>query len=94
MTFPAVGARIISEVKGKGLAFADHASGDAKFHLLLRDLNEVSSKAGLGKLMLDWFSEYCLPCQCEGSFKMHGSRGFVITGRHRMSAGCRVIVVR
>lgn len=75
MTFHALGNRIIREVEGKGPALADHASDDAKFRALLRDilLNEVASKAGLGKLILDWFSEFYWPYKSEWDFKTQDS---------------------
>ena len=75
MTFHALGNRIIHEVEGKGPALADHASDDAKFCALLRDIlfSEVASKAGLGKLILDWFSEFYWPYKSEWDFKTQGS---------------------
>lgn len=75
LTFHALGNRIIREVEGKGPALADHASDDAKFRVLLRDilLNEVASKAGLGKLILDWFSEFYWPYKSEWDFKTQDS---------------------
>ena len=75
MTFHALGNRIIREVEGTGPALADHASDEAKFRALLRDilLNEVASKAGLGKLLLDWFSEFYWPYKSEWDFKTQDS---------------------
>ncbi|MDX1217386.1 AAA family ATPase [Sinorhizobium medicae] len=75
MTFHALGNRIIREVEGTGPALADHASDDAKFKMLLRDIliNEVASTAGLGKLLLDWFSEFYWPYKSEWDFKTHDS---------------------
>lgn len=75
LTFRAFGNRIIREVEGKGPALADHASDDAKFRVLLKDilLNEVASKAGLGKLILDWFSEFYWPYKSEWDFKTQDS---------------------
>lgn len=75
MTFHALGNRIIREVEGKGPALANHASDDAKFRALLRDilLNEVASKAGLGKLILDWFSEFYWPYKSQWDFKTQDS---------------------
>lgn len=71
LTFHALGNRIIREVEGKGPTLADHASDDAKFRVLLRDilLNEVASKAGLGQLILDWLSEFYWPYKSEWDFK-------------------------
>ncbi|MBW9113309.1 UvrD-helicase domain-containing protein [Rhizobium cauense] len=75
LTFHALGNRIIREVEGKGPALADHASDDAKFRVLLRDilLNEVASKTGLGKLILNWFSEFYWPYKSEWDFKTQDS---------------------
>jgi DNA helicase-4 len=75
MTFHALGNRIIRQVEGKGPALADHASDEAKFRVLLRDIliNEVASTAGLGKLLLDWFSEFYWPYKSEWDFKTHDS---------------------
>ena len=75
LTFHALGNRIIREIEGKGPALADHASDDSKFRVLLRDiiLNEITSKAGLGKLILDWFSEFYWPYKSEWDFKTRDS---------------------
>jgi DNA helicase-4 len=74
MTFHALGNRIIREVEGTGPALADHAGDDAKFRALLRDIlvNEVL-KAGLGGLLLDWFSEFYWPYKSEWDFKSQDS---------------------
>lgn len=71
MTFHALGNKIIREVEGAGFALADHASDDAKFKALVRDilLNEVASIPELGKLVLDWFSEFYWPYKNEWDFK-------------------------
>lgn len=70
MTFHALGNRILREVEGTGSALADHATDEAKLKALLRDilLNEVAS-AGLGNLVLDWFSEFYRPYRSEWDFK-------------------------
>jgi DNA helicase-4 len=75
MTFHALGNRIIRDVEGTGPALADHASDEAKFRALLRDilLNEVASTAGLGKLLMDWFSEFYWPYKSEWDFKTQDS---------------------
>jgi len=75
MTFHALGNRIIRAVESTGPALADHASDDAKFRSLLRDilLNEVASTAGLGKLLMDWFSEFYWPYKSEWDFKTQDS---------------------
>ncbi|MGO1164910.1 UvrD-helicase domain-containing protein [Brucella sp. C7-11G] len=75
LTFHALGNRILREVEGKGPALADHASDDAKFKALLRDilLNKVASKAGLGKLILNWLSECYWPYKSEWDFKTQDS---------------------
>lgn len=67
LIFHPLGNRIIREGEGKGPALGDHASDAAKFRVLLRDvlLNEVASKAGLGKLILDGVSEFYWPYKSE-----------------------------
>ncbi|MFD1328864.1 UvrD-helicase domain-containing protein [Mycoplana ramosa] len=71
LTFHALGNRIIRTVEDKGPALAAHASDDAKFRTLLRDilLDEVASTAGLGTLLMDWFSAFYWPYKTEWDFK-------------------------
>lgn len=71
MTFHALGNKIICEVEGTGPALAEHASDEVKFRALLRDIliNEVAAIAGLGSLLLDWFSAFYFPYKSEWDFK-------------------------
>ncbi|MCC3306036.1 UvrD-helicase domain-containing protein [Sneathiella sp. HT1-7] len=71
MTFHALGNRIIREVEGKGPVLADHADDDAKFRVLLKDilLTEITKKANLKSILLNWFSEFFWPYKNEWDFK-------------------------
>lgn len=75
MTFHALGNKIIREVEGTRPALADHASDEAKLRALLRDIliNEVAFTAGLGNLIMDWFSEFYWPYKSEWDFKTQDS---------------------
>ncbi|MEP2505572.1 MAG: UvrD-helicase domain-containing protein [Paracoccaceae bacterium] len=71
LTFHALGYGIIREVEGGTPALAPHASDDAQFRALLRDIliNDVATKAGFGGLLLKWFSEFYWPYKSEWDFK-------------------------
>ena len=71
LTFHALGYEIISEVEGGAPALAAHASDDAQFHALLRDIliNDVGRLRGLKSLLLKWFSEFYWPFKSELDFK-------------------------
>ncbi|MEL7801674.1 UvrD-helicase domain-containing protein [Sulfitobacter pontiacus] len=71
LTFHALGYGIIREVEGGAPALAPHASDDTQFRALLRDIliNDVATKAGLGGLLLKWFSEFYWPYKSEWDFK-------------------------
>lgn len=71
LTFHGLGYSIIREVEGGAPALAAHASDDAQFRALLRDIliNEVGKLAGMGKLVLEWFSEFYWPYKSEWDFK-------------------------
>jgi DNA helicase-4 len=71
LTFHALGNRIIRDVEGRGPALAAHASDEAKYRALLRDIliTEVAQKAGLGRVLLKWFSEFYWPYKSEWDFK-------------------------
>ena len=71
LTFHALGYNIIRNVEGGTPALAAHASDDAQFRALLRDIliNEVGSLAGMGALVLKWFSEFYWPYKSEWDFK-------------------------
>lgn len=71
LTFHALGYSIIREVEGGAPALAAHASDDAQFRALLRDIliNDIAAKAGLGALLLKWFSEFYWPYKSEWDFK-------------------------
>jgi DNA helicase-4 len=71
LTFHALGYGIIREVEGGAPALAPHASDDVQFRALLRDIliNDVATKAGLGGVLLRWFSEFYWPYKSEWDFK-------------------------
>ncbi len=71
LTFHALGYEIIREVEGGAPALAAHASDDAQFRALLRDilLNDVAKLSGMKDLMLEWFSEFFWPFKSEWDFK-------------------------
>lgn len=71
LTFHALGYKIIGEVEGSAPALAPHASDDAQFRTLLRDIliNDVAKQPGLEKLLLNWFSEFYWPYKSEWDFK-------------------------
>ena len=71
LTFHALGYEIIREVEGGAPALAPYASDDVQFRALLRDIliNDVATKAGLGGLLLKWFSEFYWPYKSEWDFK-------------------------
>lgn len=70
-TFHALGNRIIREVEGKGAALANHASDEVKFRVLLNDIliNDVAKEPGLGRVLIEWFSEFYWPYKSEWDFK-------------------------
>lgn len=74
MTFHALGNKIIREAEGRAPPLADHASDEAKFRKLLRDIvvNDVAKRAGLSKVLLEWFSEFFMPYKSEWDFKTQG----------------------
>ncbi len=71
LTFHALGYKIIREVEGTAPALAPHASDDAQFRTLLKDIlvNDVAKQSGIGKLILKWFSEFYWPYKSEWDFK-------------------------
>lgn len=71
LTFHALGYGIIRDVEGGAPALAAHASDDAQFRALLRDIliNDVAKQPGLGKLLLEWFSEFYWQYKSEWDFK-------------------------
>ena len=71
LTFHALGYEIIGEVEGGMPALAAHASDDAQFRALLRDIliNDVGQLRGLKSLLLKWFSEFYWPFKSEWDFK-------------------------
>lgn len=74
LTFHALGYDIIREVEGGAPALAAHASDDAQFRALLRDilLTDVAKLGGMKDLMLEWFSEFFWPFKSEWDFKTKG----------------------
>lgn len=74
LTFHALGYEIIGAVEGGAPALAAHASDDAQFRALLRDIliNEVGQIEELKTLLLKWFSEFFWPFKSEWDFKTRG----------------------
>lgn len=70
-TFHAMGYEIIREVEGQAPAMAAHASDDAQFRALLRDIlvNDVARQKGLGGVLLRWFSEFFWLSKSEWDFR-------------------------
>ena len=71
ITFHALGYRIINQVEGSAPALAAHASDDAQFRALLRDIliNDIGRIDGLNSLLLQWFSEFYRPFKSEWDFQ-------------------------
>ncbi len=71
LTFHALGYEIIGQVEGGAPALAAHASDNAQFRALLRDIliNDVGRLGGLKSLLLKWFSEFYWPFKREWDFK-------------------------
>jgi len=71
LTFHALGYGIIREVERGTPALAAHASDDAQFAGLLRDilLKDIAAKSDLAALLLKWFSELYWPYRSEWDFK-------------------------
>lgn len=70
MTFHALGYGIIRSVESGAPALAPHASDDAQFRALLRDIltNDIATQPDLGALLLKWFSEFYWPYKSEWDF--------------------------
>ncbi|NRB17505.1 MAG: UvrD-helicase domain-containing protein [Rhodobacteraceae bacterium] len=71
LTFHALGYAIIREVEGGAPALAAHASDDAQFRVLLRDIlfNDIAKQPALRLLLLKWFSGFFWPYKSEWDFK-------------------------
>ena len=71
LTFHALGYGIIREVENGTPALAAHASDNAQFGVLLRDIlfNDIAAKSDLAALLLKWFSEFYWPYKSEWDFK-------------------------
>ena len=71
LTFHALGYRIIGEVEGGAPALAAHASDDAQFRALLREIliDDVATQDGFTAIILKWFSEFYWPYKSEWDFK-------------------------
>ena len=71
LTFHALGNKIIREVEGRAPPLASHASDDAKFRALLRDIliSDIATQTGLDGILLEWFSEFYWPYKSEWDFK-------------------------
>jgi DNA helicase IV len=73
LTFHALGYTIIREVEGTAPALAPHASDEAQFRALLRDIliKDIAKHPRLARLLLRSFSEFYCPYKSEWDF---GSR--------------------
>jgi DNA helicase-4 len=92
-TFHALGYEIIREVEGQGPALAPHASDEAQFQALLRDilLCDIATRDGLRALLLSWFAEFYRPYKSEWDFKTAEEYGrYVATNELRTLQGERV----
>jgi len=71
MTFHALGYDIIRQVEGQAPALAAHASDDARFYALVREilLSEIATRSGPCALLLNWFAEFYRPWKTEWDFK-------------------------
>lgn len=71
LTFHALGYGIMREAEGGAPALAPHATDDAQFRVLLRDIlvNEVARIAGMGLQILNWFAAFFWPYKSEWDFK-------------------------
>lgn len=71
MTFHALGYEIIRAVEGQAPALAAHASDDARYYALLREilLTEIATRGGPCALLLSWFAEFYRPYKTEWDFK-------------------------
>jgi len=71
LTFHALGYKIIAEVEGSAPALAAHASDDAQFRKLLREIlvDEVMERSGMKNLILKWFAEFYWPYKSQWDFK-------------------------
>ena len=74
MTFHSLGNQIIREAEGGVPALAPHASDNALFRDLLKDIlkTEIAAQPDLGALLLKWFSELCIPYKSEWDFRTWG----------------------
>ena len=74
LTFHALGYAIIREVEGGAPALAAHASDDAQFRALLRDIlfSDIAKQPVLRALLLKWFSGFYWPYKSEWDFKTRG----------------------
>ena len=70
-TFHSLGYKIINEVENGAPALAQHASDDAQFRDLLKNIlsNDILSQPDLASLVLKWFSEFYRPYKSEWDFE-------------------------
>lgn len=69
-TFHALGYEIIRAVEGQAPPLAAHASDEAQFRVVLRDIliNDVAQQDGLGVELLQWFSAFSTPYKSQWDF--------------------------
>ncbi len=70
-TFHALAYRIIAEVEGTAPPLAAHASDDAAYNALLREIlfEQVANDAGTVLLLLRWFHEFFVPIRNSWDFE-------------------------
>lgn len=93
MTFHALGYEIIRQVEGQAPALAAHASDDAAFLALVREilLSEIATRSGPCALLLRWFAEFERPWKTEWDFDSADEyAGYVQTTELRTLQGERV----
>ncbi|MBD3755724.1 MAG: UvrD-helicase domain-containing protein [Gammaproteobacteria bacterium] len=71
LTFHALGNKIIRAAEGVSPPLADHATDDAKYRFLLRDIliKDIAENDALRGVLLKWFSEFFLPYKNEWDFE-------------------------
>ena len=71
LTFHALGNKIIRTAEGVAPPLADHATDDAKYRFLLREIlsRGIAENDALRGLLLKWFSEFFLPYKNEWDFE-------------------------
>ena len=93
MTFHALGNKIIRQVEGKGAPLAAHASDDAAYYLLIREilLNDLIKRADLRPLLLSWFTSLLNPYKNNWDFESQEEyQNWVDSNEYRTLKGDKV----